>query len=91
MQQISICGQLHVHARSVLLTSCYVRMHASVTAFSIQPYELALRLLQVQDLQRRKIPSPMTEAERRINKQILQDIAKLKVSHEAGFTIPAAH
>ena len=47
--------------------------------------------VQVQELQRRKIPSPMTEAERRINKQILQDIAKLRVSHEAGFTIPAGH
>ena len=47
--------------------------------------------LQVQELQRRKIPSPMTEAERKINRNILQEIAKLTVGQETGYTIPAGH
>lgn len=49
-------------------------------------------LLQVQELNKRKIPQPMTESERKINRQILDEISKLTLGHEAGgFTIPASH
>ena len=47
--------------------------------------------MQVQELNRRKLPNPMTEAERKINRHILDQISKLTVGQESGFTIPASH